>query len=261
MVKEELSQMGSASVYLTEYQGVECIRKLGASPIELSFYQHSAPLLRQAGVNIPDLIHADGTDLYIEFIPNPIALNELNQTDDVYRQISIIHSLNLESPPYLKTHEWSLAKTHSAFQILNLPSASQAVLTHIQTQSRCLFSPATLISGDTNDGNWGRRNTGELVLFDWERFGYGSPAIDLAPLVKGMGCRADYESVIERYLKHSTAQSAGELLRQLVMAKAWIVIDVVNLLVERNNPMKGKYIDWFNENLPYWLDETAVASV
>jgi len=56
-----------------------------------------------------------------------------------------------------------------------------------------------LVSGDSNAGNWGKRESGDLVLFDWERFDKGSPAIDLAPLIKGMGTKQMFMALSERY--------------------------------------------------------------
>ncbi|EMK6962173.1 choline kinase, partial [Vibrio cholerae] len=110
-----------------------------------------------------------------------------------------------------------------------------------------------LISGDTNDGNWGIRQNGELVLFDWERFGYGSPAIDLAPLVQGLGSMDEYASIIERYTQHNSSFAADELTKHLVIAKCWIVIEVINILISRNKPEAAIYIDWYQKNLPAWL--------
>ena len=87
----------------------------------------------------------------------------------------------------VKRHQWSLDDTTSALSSLQLPQVTQDSLKYIQSQSDALFNHDTLISGDSNEGNWGRRDNGQIVLFDWERFGFGSPAIDLAPLVSQMG--------------------------------------------------------------------------
>ncbi|MEZ8386070.1 choline kinase, partial [Vibrio splendidus] len=44
-----------------------------------------------------------------------------------------------------------------------------------------------------------------------------------------------------------------ELIKQLIIAKSWIVVEVTNILVTRNNPQASKYINWFREQLPTWL--------
>ncbi|WP_235404782.1 phosphotransferase family protein [Enterobacter quasiroggenkampii] len=98
---------------------------------------------------------------------------------------------------------------------------------HAEQQMRCfqqagsiLFSQECLISGDTNAGNWGRRENGDVILFDWERFGTGSPAIDLAPLVQGMSSKHSILQLAERYCVFATHSTTGRLAREITLAKA-----------------------------------------
>ena len=120
--------------------------------------------------------------------------------------------------------------------------------------SDVLFNHNTLVSGDTNQGNWGKRDNGQIVLFDWERFGYGSPAIDLAPLVSHMGTLSDYECTVDQYLLHNNMVSREDLIKQLIIAKSWIVVEVTNLLVMRDIPDASKYLEWYRGQLPTWLN-------
>ncbi|HDZ9478527.1 TPA: choline kinase, partial [Vibrio cholerae] len=80
-----------------------------------------------------------------------------------------------------------------------------------------------------------------------------SPAIDLAPLVQGLGSMDEYASIIERYTQHNSSFAADELMKHLVIAKCWIVIEVINILISRNKPEAAIYIDWYQKNLPAWL--------
>ncbi|CAH6874715.1 hypothetical protein VCHA29O37_260030 [Vibrio chagasii] len=171
----------------------------------------------------------------------------------MYQQLSRIHQSQYSPSFAVKEHRWSTCATEAALISLNLPQVTQDSLLRIQQLSGALFDQKTLISGDANEGNWGRRDNGELVLFDWERFGYGSPAIDLAPLVSRMGTLSDYEFIVDQYLPHNNLISREDLIRQLIIAKSWIVIEVTNILVSRNNPEALKYIHWFREQLPTWL--------
>lgn len=109
-----------------------------------------------------------------------------------------------------------------------------------------------MISGDSNAGNWGQRENGELVLFDWERFSTGHVAIDLAPLIEGMGTFDDYLNVAGKYIECAEKGETTELARDIGLAKAWIVVEVVNILVSRENPQTSKYLDWFRQTLPQW---------
>ncbi len=68
-----------------------------------------------------------------------------------------------------------------------------------------------------------------------------------------MGTLKDYELIVDQYLCHNTLIPREELIKQLIIAKSWIVIEVTNILVGRNNPQASKYINWFREQLPTWL--------
>ncbi|KXO13408.1 Protein kinase-like protein [Moritella sp. JT01] len=255
MKQKELSQMGEAQVYLTEYQGVQCIQKINATSIEVDFYKLVAPKLRAIGVGIPELFDNQGRDLFIEYIPNPFTLTELIQTSEMYEQLLLVHNCNEPYQMPIKQHKWEISQTDSALLALNIPKSCENLFHYMQKKSSILFESENYISGDTNSGNWGRRNDGSIVLFDWERFGKGSPAIDLAPLVQGMGNHTEYSKIVECYLKNNSNHDGSELFKQLIIAKAWIVIEVVNLLIERSHPETSKCIDWYNKNIPSWLSE------
>ncbi|CAE6901535.1 thiamine kinase activity [Vibrio sp. B1ASS3] len=257
MTTQDLSKMGSARVSVEILDGVECVLKQGASKIELCFYQEVAPKL--VGVNSPALLKIEGSNLYIERIANTISLDELRNRSDLYFQLASIHLSKYRPVVPVKTHRWTTIDTHEALGTLGFSGEVASAIERLQSISSQIFEYDTLISGDTNDGNWGTRNNGELVLFDWERFGQGSPAIDLAPLVKGLGRISDYEKIISQYIEHNTAISETKLLEHLIIAKCWIVIEVVNILVRRNNPEKNKYINWFQANIPKWLTSVETA--
>ena len=232
MGKKNLSEMGVASVFLTEHMGVQCIKKQNTSLVELNFYQNIAPLLRTNGVNIPELIEIDFVkqNLFIEYIPNIVTLDELNANSETFSQLSKVHKFTQSINTLTKNHEWTELQTEKALMLLELPEISAQMLRDIQKQSDLLFDQITFISGDSNVGNWRVNSNGELVLFDWERFGYGSPAIDLAPLIKGMGAASDYEIVVNKYLKYNDHLSGSNLVKKLIIAKAWLIVEVTNLL-------------------------------
>ncbi|EGR1329813.1 phosphotransferase family protein [Vibrio cholerae] len=251
MSTKDLSKMGSARVSIEEFGSSLCIHKQNASDVEVNFYQHAASKLRD--VNVPKLYKVQDKDLFIELIPNRMTLKELQTNSSVFEQLASIHCSKYKPCFSTKEHHWSAISTELALEALSLPRSSQSTIVSIQALSQVLFEHSCLISGDTNDGNWGIRQNGELVLFDWERFGYGSPAIDLAPLVQGLGSMDEYASIIERYTQHNSSFAADELTKHLVIAKCWIVIEVINILISRNKPEAAIYIDWYQKNLPAWL--------
>jgi hypothetical protein len=255
MTQHELAKMGSASVNIQLLDGIPCIRKSGASPVERHFYQRAAPHL--SGLNTPALLKVEGETLFLEQIPHPVTLTQLHHNEQTFAQLASLHNAKYQPDFALKTHGWSLADTDEALSVLCLPGSASATIRHIQQLGHELFEVSFLISGDSNEGNWGTRNNGELVLFDWERFGYGSPAIDLAPLVPRMGSLAEYEAIIERYLRHSSLLSGDRLLRHLIMAKCWLIIEVTNLLTRREKPQAQRYLDWYRQQVPHWLESLA----
>ncbi|NIY92113.1 phosphotransferase family protein [Vibrio diazotrophicus] len=251
MLAKDLSKMGNARVSVEVLDGINCVLKQDASEVEIHFYQTAAQNLK--GVNSPALVKLDGNNLFIEHIPNRISLQELRAQPDLFVQLASLHRSEYFPSFPVKKHEWTDDATDEALRILNLPNSAESSIKRVQSLSSCIFECKTLISGDTNDGNWGTRDNGELVLFDWERFGHGSPAIDLAPLVTGLGTISDYKLIIGEYTRHNALLPDAELLRHLIIAKCWIIIEVVNILVSRNNPEQKKYLDWYKTTIPRWL--------
>lgn len=251
MTTEDLSRMGSAKVSIETLNGVDCILKQNASQIEVDFYRTVAPNL--VGMNTPELLKLDGCNLYIERIPNTVTLNELRSRVDLYAQLANLHRSKYIPEVPVKNLTWALSDTIEALNTLALSGEMASSIKRMQSLSGRILEHKTLISGDTNDGNWGVRNNGELVLFDWERFSQGSPAIDLAPLVHGLGSINEYERIVSQYVKYNSEVSEEELIENLIIAKCWIIIEVVNILVRRNNPDKEKYLNWYRANIPKWL--------
>ncbi|WP_070971225.1 phosphotransferase family protein [Vibrio sonorensis] len=251
MSRQDLSKMGSARVSVETLGGVNCVLKQGASEVEINFYQSAAPNLM--GINTPKLLKIDKDHLYIEHIPNSLSLMELRTEPDLFSQLAALHCSQYIPTFAAKKHEWTAFATDQALKVLNLPDGVEYSIRRIASLSDCIFECKILISGDTNDSNWGKRKNGDLVLFDWERFGQGSPAIDLAPLVRGLGNIGEYREIATQYIKYNPVLSETELLEHLIIAKCWIIIEVVNILISRNNPDKGKYLNWYRANITKWL--------
>jgi aminoglycoside phosphotransferase (APT) family kinase protein len=91
-------------------------------------------------------------------------------------------------------------------------------LTRLERESQPLFEPHCWICGDPNPRNWGMRADGSAVLFDWELFGPGSPAMDLAIVVPGLGDLSAFQRVVDGY---AAARSVldGEALEELPTAR------------------------------------------
>lgn len=258
MSVENLSRMGVASVaLLVDEAGYQFIEKYPVGEVEYHFYQQTARELTHAGVAIPKLLSADPDlrRLRLEYIPREVNQDDVSG-DEILATLNCLHRYTA-SPQWLyHNHAWSEYALEYSLRLLALPDKNARQLRRFRQCSDVLFGYQSLISGDSNAGNWGRRANGDVVLFDWERFGRGSPAIDLAPLIKGMGTKQAFIDLAERYCQLSGQQNFKALAREIAIAKAWIVTEVITLLYERKKSIFPLYLNWYKEHLPDWLDTT-----
>lgn len=250
--------MGAANValFVDEY-GQRVIEKYPVSDVEYAFYQHAAHRLNAAKIASPTALFAYPARrlLRLEYIPHPVS-QEAVAGDDVLSVLARLHRFPPDASWRYHTHTWSISALEKSLSLLALPERAAQQLRGFQHCSEVLFRHPGLLSGDSNAGNWGRRDNGELVLFDWERFSMGSPAIDLAPLIKGMGTIDAIHDLAGRYCRIAGYTRHGDLSREIAIAKAWIVTEVVMLLAERQKTDLPRYLNWYRENLAGWLDNT-----
>lgn len=252
-----LSRMGEAEVRLfANQQGKQIIEKCPVSDVEYCFYERVAEPLRGV-VESPRLLHADPhrRSLWLEYVPHKVSQEEV-AGDEILRRLSALHNYSADPAWIYHTHGWSASALEKALSLLKLPNRAARQMRCFQQARSVLFSQECLISGDTNAGNWGKRENGDVILFDWERFGTGSLAIDLAPLVKGLGTGQSILQLAERYCFFAGHLVADRLAREITLAKAWIVTEVVLLLNERKKPDLNLYLNWYREYLPGWLEES-----
>ena len=107
------------------------------------------------------------------------------------------------------------------------------------------------------------RPDGTLVLYDWELFRRGVPAVDLAITVVGLGDRARYAALAACYVDEwrtvgrSLPWSAGDLTRDIALAKAASVVHLLAAYTEgRMRPREG-LIPWLVEAVPPWMQQLA----
>ncbi|UJD89052.1 aminoglycoside phosphotransferase [Rahnella aquatilis] len=258
MSDDNLSRMGTAKVtLLVDEAGHQVIEKFPVSDVEFNFYQHAARHLVQVDISTPKLLIADPATrkLRLEYIPHQVEQDEVGR-DEVLAILSRLHCYRPDPSWVYHNLTWSEAALEKSLILLALPDRAAKQLRYFHQASDALFSGQCLISGDSNAGNWGKRDNGDLVLFDWERFSTGSPAIDLAPLIKGMGFKQKFIEFAERYNCISRNYNPNDLAKEIAIAKAWIVTQVIVLLNERQKSDFQFYLKWYRENLPAWLDNT-----
>lgn len=257
MTSENLSRMGVAKVHPgVDEKGGRVIDKYPVNLVEYSFYTSAADELKSIGIKTPRLLHADAEQsrLRLEYIPHKVSQDEVSE-DEVLLMLSRLHCYQPKPAWVYHHHGWTDSDLEKSLALLRLPDRAAQQMRFLQQASDALFSQQYLLSGDTNAGNWGRRDNGDLVLFDWERFGTGSPAIDLAPLVKGMGSKKTITKIAERYSALSPVTTTTQLAAEIIIAKAWIVTEVIVLLNERRKNDFEFYLNWYRDKLADWLNE------
>lgn len=263
---ETLGGMSRSDVYRIHLPRGSLILKLDARPNEAHFYESIAPHL-PLGRAIPGLYRAgcsaDRAWLLLEDIPHPLPRARWLADKEALTVLRQLHLHSLEHPldlPNAFRPSWNSAMTDMALS--NFPTETavmlRPVLERLAQAAQQLFRPLCAISGDPNPSNWGVRHDGTLALFDWERFGRGTPTLDLAITVPGLGDEATYRAVAAGYLAGSSLPcpfgyaSSDQLARDIVRAKAWAVTEFLAAVAERE-VVRSPSIDWLLEHVPRWL--------
>jgi aminoglycoside phosphotransferase (APT) family kinase protein len=110
--------------------------------------------------------------------------------------------------------------------------------------------PDLLWHGTTQDRAW-------LVLLDWERAGFGGPAVDVAIALPGLPDRAESAAASAAYLAAHARRGSDpgpeedDLARRLLVVKAWTAVEL--LAEERRHPELDATQDWLADALPVWV--------
>ncbi len=128
----------------------------------------------------------------------------------------------------------------------------------IRRESQDLFRPLCSISGDPNPTNWGLRQDRTPVLFDWERFGAGTLALDLAVTVTGLGNHAVHTTIARRYGRAWAEQettppwTADRLAHEIGVAKVWSMVEFLAAHAGGDGVATREVVDHVLPALPAW---------
>lgn len=221
---------------------------------EFRFYREIAPRLPAHGIGVPDVYWSFTADetwwLLLEDIPQPLPRGRWLADLELIAMLRWLHALQLQPAPDLAPYlrpDWTDDLTQAIAP--RLPHRLRPLLTQLQQRHQYLFQPGCLISGDPNPTNWGMRADGTLVLFDWDRFGAGTPALDLAITVPHLGDGLAYRRVAARYLEEHDAiipAALEKLAHDIAVAKVWSVLQYLSEGI-------GRHTDAVLQELPRWL--------
>lgn len=262
---EPLRGLSRSQVWRVSFADLRLVVKAAHGGAELRFYQEIAPHLRAQGVAIPRLEWADAASdpawLALEHIPAPLPHERWRADPDALALLGRLHRAAL--PPAvgpLFAPAWTDAMTDAALSLLSAAHAARAqpLLDALRAQSQALFEPLCWISGDPNPLNWGLRADGTVVLYDWERFGRGTAALDLAITVPGLGDWPLYERVASEYLRalgneRADAPAKAALARQIAQAKVWNVVEFLSM-VAAGDVAQPSGPPALAQRIPAWLD-------
>jgi hypothetical protein len=245
-----------AAVHRLRFSQATFILKKSRQSQELAFYTDIAPLLAKAAIALPQLYWSLRDEaacwLLLEDIPSPLPRERWQANQEMIALLRRLHMLRLEpmpDPAPLFCPQWTEVMTEHVGKVL---PEQRNLLTTLQEKAQHLFQPCCLISGDPNPTNWGLRADETLVLFDWERFGYGTPALDLAISVSGLGDVSMYKQVAALYLAdqpEAASQAIEQLAHDVALAKVWNVVEYLTMMTEPN-----PRVDSLLQQIPDWLE-------
>lgn len=219
---KSLGCLGLGQVYAARFEGTEAIIKISPQFKERRFYEQLAGDLVRQGVIVPELLWSgslptgQGPDLaviMVEKLPRLLPQTRWRVDPGTLAVLARLHTSGVYHEQ-LSAEVWPEAMNHSAA----LPFAKPELAFTLLEQARRLSGPVLaghhIVSGDPNGGNWGLRTNGQLVLFDWERVGLGSAALDLAGVAYGEPNDDEFAAIASLYL--SFRPSLRQLLPALV---------------------------------------------
>lgn len=262
---EPLSGLSGANVWRVRFAQHSFVVKMTTSANEPAFYGSVAPTLRSHGIGIPALEWSvalpDATWLVLEDIPRAFPKERWLADSEQIAVLRRLHQSIIVPWPDLPGRyqpRWIDSMTDATLAWMGTASAAplRPILDALQIAAQPLFAPTCPISGDPNPMNWGLREDGTLVLFDWERFSRATPAIDVAITVPGLGDAQTMRLVAARYLDTHDGQAVAVMTREIAIAKAWTVVELFSFLGEPAPPPHA-VVAHLCENFPVWLQQVA----
>ncbi len=232
-VIEPISGVGGPGVFFCRGARQASVLKYPA-PVEVTFYKSWAQELAGRGQVIPALLAAgqdgDRPFLVLEWLPRSVdeAPEGSRPSDAVLREkIRYLAGIHQTKRPAIVPAAQTLPARTGAVPEDDLrdalalfASAEQRRLGELLALPWPRVQGASLLSGDPNRTNWGRREDGTLALFDWGQAGFGHPAYDLAILEGGLVGVPSLRRVVHAYLKLGTdGESADRWLAMAITAR------------------------------------------
>lgn len=238
--QEAQTAMGVGGPGVTRWsgpQGTAIVKRTSAT--EAAFYRGVAPILRQRGLAVLDVYanvqDSSGEWLILEALPMLLPRARWGGDPSLLQYLSHLHTVRPRDLP----DEWAgilpskplrpdAAALRDAASLWSGREADR--LSHLLEAFPwpSQENPGSrLISGDPNPTNWGLRDDGTVVLFDWAEAGWGHPAYDLPILIPGLPSPSALTEVVERYcetLSESGPDTVHAWIRVALSARVTTIV-------------------------------------
>jgi len=257
-VVEPLDGIGGRRVARASGPDGVVVVKQQPHPREVAFYRDVAPLL-EPGIAVPRAVVVDPDSLVLEHVPEALPRERWLADTSVMRALAAVHRSAAARERVVDPFRpaWTPDLTAAAVERLDADDrdpTARAVERLRHEADRWLTGDA-LVSGDPNPLNWGQRADGTLVLFDWERAGSATPAVDVAITVPGLPTRDQLELAAEAYLavqeRDHVYWSHEDFTRGLTVAKAWSFVEL--LAEQRDDAALADLQRRLAAALPAWI--------
>jgi hypothetical protein len=254
---DRVSGQSRAKVWCARFERKTVVVKKTSADREVNFYRVTAPSLRKV-VPIPNVEWIYQGDEYswlvLEYIPRALPPERWLADPSILHTLYRLHCCS-ESAQAMFRPMWSeeMSEVAALFFVDSIKKELESLLCRLRINAQHLFKPLCNISGDPNPTNWALRLDGEAVLFDWERFGRGHPALDLAITVPGLGREDDFHRVATEYLKVGDLATSNmvEWRRNIALAKVWSVVEFLYFV--RVDARSDIDLGGLLESIPAWL--------
>ncbi len=230
---------------------------------ELRFYREMRATFLAQGVDTPECVLDEtlGGDAWLglEHIPQAFPMESFPGDAAILGALAAVHAIQVADPEPHLALDWRNEHTQAvSAQFGPRRGAVEAALRDLQALRPS--GPEVIIWGDANPLNWAMREDGRPVLLDWQRWGRGWRAYDLAGVIRGLGDRETFHAVAGIYRACCAARGIGApevavLAREARRAKAWAVVELLGLrappassLEKTQDILRGLFADWLDEH-------------
>jgi len=258
---QSLSGLTDATVWRIHFTDETIVVKHTTKANEAFFYEQVSPTLQEEGISSPHLWFiervAGSIWLVLENIPVPFPrqrwLADAEQLA-ILRRLHNVDGNQWRSQPSMFRPKWTAEMTETALTWFPqaIAQALRPQLSAWRNAAQPLFESTCLISGDPNPANWRVYQDSTLAHFDWERFGWGTPTIDLAITVPGFGTVEEFQLVAVEYLQSASKAKVETLATELRFAKAWTIVELLSNF-RTNGSVNEELVSDLVAEFPKWL--------